>query len=186
MLVNFFLTQVLQAFSSILQFSIAIRPYIIRFISLIKPIPQVTPSLKVSSRLLIKNRKRIGKRGNPYSIPVTTIIGGLQYLLKTNNISFQPINLYITYIIYFRKPFTLRMYRRRLQSMLLQAPLISRLSINTIKSLCIAYAVLIVVASSVSANSIKRFLSLFDFIVVRRAPQLSLLYSPLLPFLGSY
>jgi len=33
----------------------------------------------------------------------------------------------------------------------------SRLSINTIKSLCIAYAVLIVAVSSVSANSVKRF-----------------------------
>jgi len=33
----------------------------------------------------------------------------------------------------------------------------SRLSIDTIKSLRIAYAVLIVVASSVSANSVKRF-----------------------------
>jgi len=31
----------------------------------------------------------------------------------------------------------------------------SRLSINTIKSLCIAHAVLIVVASSISANSVK-------------------------------
>ena len=41
--------------------------------------------------------------------------------------------------------------------MLLQAPLISRLSINTIKSLYIAHADLIVAASSVSANSIKRF-----------------------------
>jgi len=33
----------------------------------------------------------------------------------------------------------------------------SRLSINTIKSLRIVYTVLIVVVSSVSANSIKRF-----------------------------
>jgi len=33
----------------------------------------------------------------------------------------------------------------------------SRLSINTIKSLRIAYAVLIVAASSISANSVKRF-----------------------------
>jgi len=33
----------------------------------------------------------------------------------------------------------------------------SRLSINTIKSLRIAYAVLMVAASSISANSIKRF-----------------------------
>jgi len=32
-----------------------------------------------------------------------------------------------------------------------------RLSINTIKSLYIAYAVLMVVVSSVSANSVKRF-----------------------------
>ena len=41
--------------------------------------------------------------------------------------------------------------------MLLQAPLISRLSINTIKSLRIAHADLMVAASSVSANSIERF-----------------------------
>jgi len=38
--------------------------------------------------LLIKKRKSIGERGNPYSIPVATIIGGLWYPLKTNNISF--------------------------------------------------------------------------------------------------
>jgi hypothetical protein len=41
--------------------------------------------------------------------------------------------------------------------MLLEAPLISRLSIDTIKSFRIAYTDLIVAASSVSANSIKRF-----------------------------
>ena len=41
--------------------------------------------------------------------------------------------------------------------MLLQALLISRLSIDTIKSLCIAYADLIVAVSSVSTNSVKRF-----------------------------
>jgi len=33
----------------------------------------------------------------------------------------------------------------------------SRLSINTIKSLRIAYAVLMVVVSSISANNVKRF-----------------------------
>ena len=60
-------------------------------------------------------------------------------------------------MIYSRKPFTLRIYRRRLQGILLQAPLISRLSINTIKSFRIAYAVLMVAASSISANSVKRF-----------------------------
>ena len=63
----------------------------------------------------------------------------------------------MNYIIYSRKPFALRIYRRRLQGILLQAPLISRLSINTIKSLRITYVDLIVAASSVSANSVKRF-----------------------------
>jgi len=32
----------------------------------------------VSSRLLTKKRKSIGERGDPYGIPVVTIIGGLQ------------------------------------------------------------------------------------------------------------
>jgi len=82
----------LWAFSSILQFSAAIGLYIIRFISSTKPIPWVAPSLKVLSRLLIKKRKSIGDRGNPYGIPVITVIGGLWYPLKTNNISFWPIN----------------------------------------------------------------------------------------------
>jgi len=44
---------------------------------LIKPIPWVAPSLKELSRLLTKKRKSIGKRGDPYSIPVATVIGGL-------------------------------------------------------------------------------------------------------------
>ena len=55
----------------------AIGLYIIRFILLIKPIPYITPSLKELSKLLIKKRKSIGKRGNPYSIPIVTVIGGL-------------------------------------------------------------------------------------------------------------
>ena len=55
----------------------AISPYIIRFILLIKPIPWVAPFLKELSRLLIKKRKSIGKRSNPYNIPIITIIGGL-------------------------------------------------------------------------------------------------------------
>jgi len=55
----------------------AVGPYIIRFILLIKPIPWVAPSLKVLSRLLTKKRKSIGDRGNPYSISITTAIGGL-------------------------------------------------------------------------------------------------------------
>jgi len=42
--------------------------------------------------LLIKKRKSIGKRGKLYSISIATIIGGLWYLLKTNNISFWPVN----------------------------------------------------------------------------------------------
>jgi hypothetical protein len=80
--------QALWAFFSVLQFSAAIGPYIIRFVSLINPIPWVAPSLKVSSRLLTKKRKSIGKRGNPYGIPVVTVIGGLWYPLKTNKVSF--------------------------------------------------------------------------------------------------
>ena len=55
----------------------AIRPYIIRFILLIKPIPLVAPFLKELNKLLIKKRKSIGKRGNPYSISIVTIIGEL-------------------------------------------------------------------------------------------------------------
>jgi len=55
----------------------AVSLYIIRFISLTKPIPWVAPSLKDLSRLLIKKRKSIGKRGDPYSISVVTAIGGL-------------------------------------------------------------------------------------------------------------
>jgi len=42
--------------------------------------------------LLIKKRKSIGERGDPYGIPITTAIGGLWYLLKTNNVSFWPVN----------------------------------------------------------------------------------------------
>ena len=78
--------QVLQAFSSVLQFSAAIGPYIIRFMSSTKPIPQVAPSLKELSRLLIKKRKSIGERGNPYSIPVVIAIGGLQYPIRQEKI----------------------------------------------------------------------------------------------------
>ena len=55
----------------------AIGPYIIRFILSTNPIPWVAPSLKVLSRLLIKKRKSIGKRGNLYGILVVTVIGGL-------------------------------------------------------------------------------------------------------------
>ena len=54
----------------------AVSLYIIRFILLIKPIPWVTRFLKKSSRLLTKKRKSIGERGNLYSIPIATIIGG--------------------------------------------------------------------------------------------------------------
>ena len=55
----------------------AIGPYIIRFILLIKPIPWVAPSLKDLSRLLIKKRKSIGERGDLCGIFIITVIGGL-------------------------------------------------------------------------------------------------------------
>ena len=54
-----------------------IGPYIIRFVLLIKPIPWVALFLKELSRLLIKKRKSIGKRGNFYNIFIITVIGGL-------------------------------------------------------------------------------------------------------------
>jgi hypothetical protein len=80
--------QVSWAFSSVLQFSAAVGPYIIRFVSSTKPIPWVAPSSKESSKLLIKKRKSIGERGDPCGIPVATVIGGLWYPLKTSNVSF--------------------------------------------------------------------------------------------------
>ena len=82
----------LWAFSSVLQFSAAVGPYVIRFVLLTKPIPWVAPSLKVSSRLLIKKRKSIGDRGDPCGIPVATVIGGLWYPLKTSDVFFWPVN----------------------------------------------------------------------------------------------
>ena len=45
-----------------------------------------------SSRLLIKKRKSIDKRGNPCGIPVATVMGGLWYPLKTSDVSFWPVN----------------------------------------------------------------------------------------------
>ena len=66
----------------------AVSLYIIRFILLIKPIFWVAPFLKELSRLLTKKRKSISERGDPYSIPVITVMGGLWYLLKISNIFF--------------------------------------------------------------------------------------------------
>jgi hypothetical protein len=42
-----------------------------------KPILWVALSLKELSKLLTKKRKSIGKRSNPYNIPVITVIEGL-------------------------------------------------------------------------------------------------------------
>ena len=78
----------LWGFFSVLQFSAAVGPYVIRFVLLTKPIPWVAPSLKESSRLLTKKRKSIGERGDPCSIPIATAIGGLWYPLKTSDVSF--------------------------------------------------------------------------------------------------
>ena len=62
---------------------------------------------------LIKKRKRIGERGDPYGISIATIIGGLWYPLKTSDVSFWPVNPWTNCIIHSGKPFALRMYRRR-------------------------------------------------------------------------
>ena len=55
----------------------AISLYIHRFILLIKPISLVAPFLKVLNKLLIKKKKSMGEKGNSYSIPVITVMGGL-------------------------------------------------------------------------------------------------------------
>ena len=68
----------LWAFFNDLQFFTAVGPYIIRFISSTNFIPWVAPFLKMLSKLLIKKRKSIGKRGDLCGIPVVTAIGGLQ------------------------------------------------------------------------------------------------------------
>jgi len=53
------------------QFSTAVSPYVIRFISSINPRATVLwLLLNVSSSLDIKKRNRIGNRGDPYRIPV--------------------------------------------------------------------------------------------------------------------
>ena len=54
-----------------MQFSAAIFPHIIRFVLSINPKATISwLLLNVSSSLEIKNRNRIGKRGDPYRIPI--------------------------------------------------------------------------------------------------------------------
>jgi len=53
------------------QFSAAVSPYIIRFISSTNPKATISwLLLNVSSSLDIKKRNRISKRGDPYRIPI--------------------------------------------------------------------------------------------------------------------
>ena len=61
----------LYAWFSLVQFSAAVSPYVIRFVSSTNPRATVSwlPS-NVSSSLDIKNRNRIGKRGDPYRMPI--------------------------------------------------------------------------------------------------------------------
>ena len=61
-----------------MQFSTAVSPYIIRFVSSINPKATISWLLSnISSSLDIKNRNRIGKRGDPYRIPVSISIFSL-------------------------------------------------------------------------------------------------------------
>ena len=69
--------QALWTFFSTLQFFAAVGLYVIRFVLLTNSIPWVAPFLKISNRLLIKKRKSIGERGDPYRIPIIIIIKGL-------------------------------------------------------------------------------------------------------------
>ena len=58
--------------------------YIIRFVLFINPKATVSELLlNVSSSLDIKNRNRIGDRGNPYKIPKVVGIVSLLYSLNT-------------------------------------------------------------------------------------------------------
>ena len=93
-------TQASWAFFSVLQFSAAVGPYVIRFVSSTNPIPWVVPSSKVSSKLLTRKSNRIGERGDPCGIPVATVIGGLWYPLKTLVFFFWSLNPCINCIIH--------------------------------------------------------------------------------------
>jgi hypothetical protein len=62
------------------QFSATVFPYIIRFVSSIKPRAIISwLLLNISSSLDIKKRNRISERGNPCRIPVGVSIGSLSY-----------------------------------------------------------------------------------------------------------
>ena len=119
---------------SLVQFSTAISPYIIRFILSINP--RATTSqllLNISSSLDIKKRNRISKRGNPYRISIGVgiilLLQPLNTILVVRPIRKAQVNL----IIQSSRPFFLRIYRSLLYNIQLKAPLISRLSIDTIQ-----------------------------------------------------
>ena len=116
-----------------MQFSAAIFPHIIRFISSTNPRAIVSwLSLYVSSSLDIKKRNRISERGNPYRIPVGIGINSLSY---PSIIIFviRPIrNTWTNFIIQSSRPLFLRIYRSLSCNTLSKAPLRSRLSMDTV------------------------------------------------------
>ena len=129
-----YIIYLLYAQFSLVQFSAAVFPYIIRFILSINPRATISQLLlNISSSLDIKNRNRISNRGNPYRIPIgisiILLLQPLNTILVLRPIRKDQVNL----IIQSSRPFFLRIYRSLLYNIQLKAPLISRLSIDTIQ-----------------------------------------------------
>ena len=85
---------------SLVQFSTAIFPYIIRFVSSINPKATVSQLLlNVSSNSHIKNKNRISNRGNPYRIPmgvsIVSLLQPLNIILVVRPVKKAQINLII-------------------------------------------------------------------------------------------
>ena len=66
-----------------MQFSTVVLPHIIKFVSSTNPKAIVSwLLLNVSKSLNMKNKNRIGNKGDPYGIPVSVNIGSLLYPLN--------------------------------------------------------------------------------------------------------
>ena len=81
----------------------------------------------------IKNKNRIGNRGDLYSIPVSVGIGLLLYPLNTILVMCPIKKAWTKLTIQSGKPFFFKIHRSLLYNILSKALLRSRLSINTIQ-----------------------------------------------------
>ena len=119
---------------NLVQFFTTMFPYIIRFVLSINLRAIVSQSLlNVSSNLDIKNRNKIGKRGDPYRMPIGVSIFSLSQPLNTILVVRPVRKAQINLIIYSSRPFFFSIYRSLLCDIQLKAPLIFRLSIDTIQ-----------------------------------------------------